>query len=283
MKKRREKIALFRISFLLSVLMLMVISHTISGQSDNFPIGSKPAALGNAYSMESDIWSVHHNQAGLGFYPHFAIGFHHENKYVIPENNLHAIGLSYPVNAGTFGFSYSYFGFSEYNESKIGFAFGKKFGNDFAGGIQINYHHNYRAGDYGNRNAVSFEGGVQYKAGDNIAFGAHLFNPTRAKISPNNRDTIPTVFRTGVSVTPAESLKILFQLEKRLDHKLRIQSGIQYLIMESLYLRGGIMTNPFTATFGLGYEIGKLSADVAFSRHQILGFTPHFSLQFKFR
>lgn len=268
---------------ILTTVMLLMFSFGLQAQLENYTLGSKPAAMGNAYSMQSGIWSVHHNQAGLGFYPHFAIGFHHENKYVVPEHNLHAVGLTYPVNAGTFGFSYSYFGYSAYNESKIGLAFGKQFGNGFAAGIQLNYHHHYREQDYGNRNAVSFEGGVQYKAGENVAFGAHLFNPTRSKISPYDRDTIPTVFRTGVSVTPTDESLILFQLEKSLNYRLRIQTGIQYLIMESLYLRGGFMTQPFTATFGLGYEIGKLSADVAFTRHQILGFTPHFSLQFQFR
>lgn len=267
----------------LTALMMFISGTGLNAQLENYTLGSKPAALGNAYSMQSGIWSVHHNQAGLGFYPHFAIGFHHENKYVVQESNLHALGLTYPVNAGTFGLSYSYFGFSGYNESKIGLAFGKQFGNGFAAGIQLNYHHHYREQDYGNRNAVSFEGGIQYKPIDNVVFGAHLFNPTRAKISPYDRDTIPTIFRTGVSVTPTDKSLILFQLEKDLVNKLKIQTGLQYLIMESLYLRAGVMTQPFTLTFGLGYEIGKLSADVAFTRHQVLGFTPHFSLQFQFR
>jgi hypothetical protein len=265
------------------ILVVGLLSGSLKAQSDNFPIGSRPAALGNAYSMQADLWSLHHNQAGLGFYPHFALGFHHENKFVVSEYNLHAIGVTYPVNAGTFGLSYSYFGYSAYNESKIGLAFGRKFGETFAAGIQLNYHHNFLAGEYGDRNAVSIEGGIQYRAGDKVAFGAHLFNPTRSKISPYDQDTIPTVFRTGVSVIPVEDALVLFQIEKRPNQKLRIHSGLELLIMESLYLRGGIMTQPFTATFGLGYEIGKLSADVAFSRHQVLGFTPHFSLQFKFR
>ncbi|MFW5820239.1 MAG: hypothetical protein ACOCWA_03050 [Bacteroidota bacterium] len=266
-----------------TALIMLISGAGLQAQLENYALGSKQAALANAYSMQSGIWSVHHNQAGLGFFPHFAVGFHHENKYVIPENNLHAVGLTYPVNAGTFGLSYSYFGFSAYNESKIGLAFGKQFGNGFAAGIQLNYHHHYREQDYGNRNTLSIEGGIQYKAGENVAFGAHLFNPTRSKISPYDRDTIPTVFRTGVSITPTDESLLLFQLEKSLNYKMRIQTGIQYLIMESLYLRGGVMTQPFTASFGLGYEIGKLSADVAFSRHRIIGFTPHFSLQFEFR
>ncbi|MBE0653087.1 MAG: hypothetical protein IH594_04790, partial [Bacteroidales bacterium] len=232
-------------------------SLSLYSQSDNFALGSRAAALGNAYSTQSDIWSVQHNQAGLGFYPHFAIGFHHENKFIVPENNLHALALTLPVNAGTFGLSYSYFGFALYNESKLGIGFGKQFGNGFAGGIQLNFHHNYLEGEYGDRNALSVEGGIQYKASEKVIIGAHLFNPTRARIA-YNQEPIPTVLRTGVSVTPIETLKILFQLEKRLDMALRIQSGMEYQLIESLYLRGGIMTKPFTSTFGLGYDMGKI-------------------------
>jgi hypothetical protein len=265
--------------FLPGILLIHIIPE-LYAQSDNFPLGARAAALGNAYSMESDLWAVQHNQAGLGFYPHLAVGFHHENKYVIPENNLHAVAFTFPVNAGTFGLSYSYFGYSGYNESKVGLGFGKQFGNGFAAGVQINYHHNYILGEFGNRNAFTIEGGVQYKAGENVILGAHLFNPTRSRIS-YDQDTIPTVFRTGISVRPLDNLVVLFQLDKRLDRKIRLQSGLEYKILSSLFLRGGIMTQPFTSTFGIGYEMGRISADVAFSRHQILGFTPHFSLQAK--
>lgn len=271
---------IIRVKFFLLLLLSLLFTYPLYSQSDNFTLGSRAAALGNAYSMESGLWSVHHNQAGLGFYPHLAIGFHHENKFVVPENNLHAVGFTFPVNAGTFGLSYSYFGYSAYNESKLGLGFGKQFGNGFAAGVQINYHHNYLQGEFGNRNSFTVEGGVQYKAGENVILGAHLFNPTRSRIS-YDQDTIPTVFRTGASIRPLNELVVLFQVEKRLDRKLRIQSGLEYKILSSLYLRGGFMTQPFTTTFGIGYEIGKISADVAFSRHPVLGFTPHFSLQAK--
>ncbi|MGC9342709.1 MAG: hypothetical protein ACP5E3_08420 [Bacteroidales bacterium] len=265
---------------ILPFFLIFLFTTPLHAQSDNFTLGSRAAALGNAYAMESGLWSVHHNQAGLGFYPHLAIGFHHENKFVVPENNLHALGFTIPVNAGTFGLSYSYFGYSLYNESKVGLGFGKQFGNGFAAGVQINYHHNYLEGEFGNRNALTVEGGVQYKAGEKVILGAHLFNPTRSRIS-YRQDTIPTVFRTGASIRPIDDLVVLFQLEKRLDRKMRVQSGIEYQILSSLYLRGGVMTQPLISTFGVGYEIGKISADITFSRHPVLGFTPHFSLQAK--
>ncbi len=171
---------------LLLPALLLCIANPLSAQMQirNFPIGSRAAALANAYVMESDIWSVYHNQAGLGFYPHFAIGFHHENKFVIKEYALHALAITLPTKPGTIGLSYRYFGYAKYNESKVGLGFGRQFGNGFAAGLQLNLHHTYLEGEFGNRNALTVEGGIQYKPANNLVIGAHVFNPTRSKISP---------------------------------------------------------------------------------------------------
>ena len=261
-------------------LLLILLPYSAYSQ-DNFPVGSKPAALANAYVMESDLWSVFHNQAGLGSYKNLSIGFHHENKFIVNEYSLHALAFTVPVKPGTFGLSYSYFGFDEYNESKIGLGFGKTFGPSFSAGVQLNMHRIFILGDYGNRNSLSVEGGIQYKPAENVSLGIHVFNPTRSKISPYDQDTIPTIFRAGISYTPYKKLWLGLETQKTFDRELQIKAGVQYQVIQSLYLRTGIVTNPVQNTFGVGYEIDWASADIAFTHHQILGFTPHFTFQFK--
>ena len=262
--------------------LFLTISVPVIAAGENFPIGTRPASMANTYVMHSDIWSVYHNQAGLGFYPHLSLGFHHENKFVIPEYSLHAIAFTIPVKPGTFGLSYSYFGYEKYNESKIGLGFGKSFGEKFSAGVQTNLHHVYIEGEFENRNALTVEGGIQYKPNERFSLGVHLFNPARAKISPYNSDTLTTTLRAGASYNPFEKLLIAFEVEKHIDYKPVLKAGIEYQLIESLFLRTGIFTNPVQNTFGIGYKIRMISADIAFTHHQILGFTPHFSLQVKF-
>jgi len=259
--------------------LFLLTGNQVFAQTDNYPTGSRAAAMGNAYVGASDIWSTHHNQAGLAFYPHFAIGFHHENKFLVEEYAMHAMALTLPVKPGTFGFSYTYFGDKLYNESKIGLGFGKQFGNGFAAGIQLNYHHNYIMGEYEKRAALTVEGGILYKPDEKLSIGAHLSNPTRAVISPFENDTIPTYLNLGINYKAFDKFSVAVQLNKDLDHELRIFGGMEYELMDNLYIRTGINTNPFLSTFGLGYKLGKLSADIAFTNHPILGFTPHFSFQ----
>lgn len=263
---------------IVSILFLFRVSPLYS-QTDNYPTGSRAAAMGNAYVSASDVWSTHHNQAGLGFYPHFSIGFHHENKFLVKEYAMHAMALTLPVKPGTFGFSYTYLGNSFYNESKVGLGFGKQFGNGFAAGVQLNYHHNYIHGEYDNPSAVSVEGGIQYKPDERIKIGVHLSNPTRSILSSFEQDTIKSYLNIGVDYEALEKLAVAIQVKKSLDHELRLLGGMEYELRDNLYIRTGIMTNPILYTFGLGYKMGKLSADIAFSHHQILGFTPHFSFQ----
>ena len=73
------------------------------------------------------------------------------------------------------------------------------------------------------------------------------------------------------------------ETEKSLTQKLRIKSGIEYEIQKGLFLRTGIITHPVQNTFGLGFNISRINADVAFSHHETLGFTPHFSMQVRLK
>jgi hypothetical protein len=269
---------------------LLFIPGFFSGiySQENFSIGSRPAALANAVVMESDIWAVNHNQAGLGDYHNFSIGFHHENKYVVDEFALHALALTVPVKPGTIGFSYTYFGYSRYNESKIGIGFGKSFGEKFSAGIQLNYHYIYASplygnGEYENRHALTVEGGIQYKPVKALRIGIHVFNPSRSSLSPTKIDTLVTTLRAGISFSPIEKLWMSLETEKSLRYNLRIKSGIEYQLNKGLFLRTGILTHPFQNTFGLGFCISRINADVAFSHNETLGFMPHFSMQYRIK
>lgn len=264
------------------ILLYFLVSFTEIYSQVNFPVGSRAAALSNAVVMDSDIWSVFHNQAGLGDYHNFSIGFHHENKYVVKEFALHALALTVPVKPGTFGFSYTYFGFPKYNESKIGLAFGKSLGEKFSAGIKMNYHYVYIEAEE-QRHALTVEGGIQYQPIDAIRIGIHVFNPTRSHLSPVFSDTITTTLRTGISYTPVEKLHMAVEAEKSLNYPFRLKSGIEYEIIQGITLRTGIITHPVQNSFGIGFEIRKISADVAFSHNAILGLTPHFSIQFRLK
>ncbi len=254
--------------------------------NDNYPVGSRAAAMSNASVMYPDFWSVYHNQAGLGFYDHFSIGFHHENKFVVPEFNLHSMAITIPTRTGTFGLSYTYFGYSEYNESKLGLSIGKSFHEKFAAGIQLDYLNTFIGDETGNSGTLAVEAGILAEPIDNLFIGFHVYNPTgskQSKIVENN--LVPTILRFGAGYRFSEKLFLGIETEKDLEvTPATFKSGIEYRIIQHVFARTGIMINDNVShSFGVGFVLKGLRADVAFSHQQIIGYTPHFSIQFIFK
>ena len=127
---------------LFSFIIFLIVGQCLFAGNDNLPIGARSAGLANASVTLNDVWSAHHNQAGLGWIKKATAGVSYENRFLVPELGLSGAVLALPLsgNKGTFGLSVRKFGYSQYNESKIGLGFGRSFGEHLSIGMQLNYH-----------------------------------------------------------------------------------------------------------------------------------------------
>ena len=269
--------------FTFPLFICCILILPLNAANDNYTLGSRSAGLANATVMLPHLWSVHHNQAGLAFLNKISLGFHHENKFIVPQFSLKSFAAVFPTKPGTIGFSYSYFGYSQYNETKIGLSFGKVLGKSFAAGIQLDYLHTFIAEEYGNQGNLAVEAGILVMPFENLFIGAHVFNPTRTKISSYNEERVPTIIRAGIGYKFAGKIFFGIETEKELESRPIYKSGIEFTFLENLFIRTGISTNPTQNTFGIGYSYKGIKADLAFTFHQQLGLTPHFSLMFSFK
>ena len=114
-------------SFLFSCLVLI----SVAGNED-FPIGARSAGIGNASVSISDVWSAHHNQAGLGFVRDFTAGVSYENRFFLKELSIKGLAMAVPVRGGSFGLCITSFGYTKYSENKYSLSFAKAFGNKLA-------------------------------------------------------------------------------------------------------------------------------------------------------
>ncbi|MFC2151222.1 hypothetical protein ACFLSE_01730 [Bacteroidota bacterium] len=238
----------------------------------------KAAAMANTSVTLTDIWSIYHNQAGLGFLEHMSVGAFHQSGY-IKEQNLQGISFAIPTKTGTIAASYSYYGYSQYNEMQGGLAYGKTFSKYFAAGLQLNYLHTQIAGNYGSVNSINFEVGILSQPIDNLFIGAHVYNPSRSKMGD---EEIPTVFNLGVSYLFSEKVMFAIGTEKDLNQDAVFKAGLDYKLIELVSLQAGISTNPSKYSFGIGFHYISINAHVGFSNHQTLGFTPSFTLSYGF-
>ncbi len=238
----------------------------------------KSAAMSNTSVTMTDIWSVYNNQAGLGYLTNISAGIFHQSGFV-KQQNLQGIGFAFPTKTGTIAASYSYFGFSQYNEMQAGLAFGRSFTRYFAAGLQLNYLSTRIADNYGSSNTVHFEVGVLSQPIENLFIGAHVYNPSRSKIGD---EVIPTIFKLGAGYLFSDKVYFGIETEKDLKHDAVFKSGLHYQLIEYVSLQTGISTNPTRYSFGVGFHFTNIHAHVGFLRHQTLGFTPSFTLGYGF-
>ncbi|MFW5706600.1 MAG: hypothetical protein ACOC12_01655, partial [Bacteroidota bacterium] len=187
-----------------TLLFILISFQSLKGANDNYLFGGRAAGMGNAAVTLYDFWAISHNQAGLTKTEDMSAGVYFENRFLVKELNFGAGAFVYPSPSGVFGFSFTYFGFNLYNETKIGLAYARNFGERLSTGIQLNYHYTGIGEDYGNKGNLTFELGVIFHITDNLSIGAHLFNPTRTKISDFADERIPTIFRTGFAYSFSE-------------------------------------------------------------------------------
>jgi hypothetical protein len=242
--------------------------------------------MGNIGVMCTDLWSVSHNQAGLGFYNHFTAGFHYENRFAVPEFSLGSAAFTIPAQPGTFGLSYSYFGYPAYHESKIGLAFGKSLSKWFSAGIQFNYLNTYVADETGNINGMTIEAGIIARPIQNLSIGIHIYNPAASSFyGLSEKERIPVILSLGAGYDYDNKLFVGIETEKDLEMApASFKAGIEYLIIQHFSIRSGVIINEQVShSFGLGFVMKKIKADFAFSHQQMIGYTPHFSVQYYFR
>lgn len=262
---------------LLIVVFVLSISQVLPVQNIRFNSG-KSAAMGNASVAYYDIWSVYTNQAGLGYLTDISITAYHQSGF-IKEQNLQGIALALPTKTGTIGASYSYYGFSQYNEMQAGLAFGRTFSKYFAVGIQLNYLRTHIAGNYGDADAVNFEIGILSQPIEDLLIGAHVYNPSHSRMG---EEKIPTIFKLGASYLFSDKVLFALETESDLGHQAVFKAGLDYRLVEFVSLQTGISTNPNNYSFGIGFHFKSIDAHVGFVKHRTLGFTPSFTLSYGF-
>ncbi|MCX6294543.1 MAG: hypothetical protein NTX97_00515 [Bacteroidetes bacterium] len=266
-----------------SIILSFGITFSIQAGNEDFPIGARSAGMGNASVSQSDVWSAHHNQAGLGFVRDISAGVYYENRFLLKELSIKGGVMALPVKGGTFGLCISNFGYSLYNENKYSLSFAKAFGNKLSAGIAMDYLTTKIAEGYGSRGVLAAEFGIQAKPLKGLTIGAHVFNPTRAKIADYNDERLPTIIRFGGDYSFSDKVTVAVETEKDIAKKAIFKAGIEYKPVKEFYLRAGVGTNPTLTSFGFGINLKNLKIDVSANYHQTLGISPQIGLTYSFK
>jgi len=258
------------------IILFSVLSATTFAQNTDVTSNS----LGGCGLTQTNVWSNLSNQSGLAEITQLSVGVSTKNSFGIKELSTHVAIFALPVSGGVFGLNVAYTGFELYNETKIGLAFGKKLSKSFNVEIQVDYLGIYADGSTNNKNSFTFEIGAQKRLMRDLTLGTHIFNPIAVKL--NETEVIPAIFKLGLRYDANSKVSVFTETELENGENGILKAGLEYKMIEQLQLRTGFSTNPAKNTFGIGYSLDNIQVDIAIYRHQLLGYSPQFSVSSTF-
>jgi hypothetical protein len=242
--------------------------------------GARQVGMGlNSISM-INAYSAYNNQAAGAYLERPTFGLYYAPVFLGQGvSNISGI-IAVPIKkAGTFGISVNYFGYSLFNEKKVGLSYAMKLAKFISIGIQLDYLNAKIGNGYGSKNFATFELGVLAKPIDELSIAFHVYNPLKLYVDRATGEKVQTLFRLGLTYEAIKKFFISAQIEKDLKNKLIFRGGVEYTLKEIVSFRAGVATDPVTGTFGLGINLKQgLTFDAAFSYQGNLGFQPHFGI-----
>lgn len=268
-----------------SLLVIGIILYCIPAYSWDLlgNAGSRGLAMGSCSVALNDFWSIQNNPAGMASWSGTSVGISYENRFLMKELGYCNLAGLLPRSVGTFGLSYSRFGFEDYNENKVGLAFARAFGKYLRVGLQLDYLAFKFSGDYANRRTATFELGLQSDITDALCLGVYIFNPINVKIKTETAQQVPAVFRLGLSYRITDDFLTTTEIEYSSDKHPDYRIGMEYLATKEFYIRLGVHTDPASVGVGVGYTLNRVIIDASVTTNQHTGVSFQTSLIFNIK
>jgi len=266
----------------MKIWTVLLISLTPSYLLAQNNLGPRLTALGSNGAAVTDIWSLQANPAGIILVTKATVSLNYTKHLFSDEISTQALVAVLPFKNNYVGASFQRYGFAEYSESKVGFAYSKTFGKKLSFGLNGNYHQ-LKITNYGSSTGFSVDVGALYKLNKNFTFGGFISNPTKQKFNSSEISAqISTSFNVGVSYYPSDKVLIATAVSKVLNQSVNVSLGLDYRIVDLLSLRGGLSTSPFKQYAGFGLDFRNFILDMATTYDANLGYAPQIALGYAF-
>ena len=172
-----------------------------------------------------------------------------------------------------------YFGFSDYNETLIGLAYGRKLGTKVDIGVQFDYNSLQIAG-YGKTSAINFQLGTLLRLSEELHAGFHAYNPVGGKFGNDKQEKLASVYTMGLGYEASDKFFISAEIQKEENRPVNVNAMLQYKFLPQLFLRGGVATATSIVYGGIGLQLKAFRLDITVSQHPQLGISPGLLLLF---
>jgi hypothetical protein len=228
-----------------------------------------------------DVFSSSENPAALSQLKNAAVAVNGERGYMLGELNKYCAVIGLPTQTGNFGLQACYFGFSNYNESKLGLLYARNLGSKVDVGVVFNYY-GINISGYGTASAISFEVGTVLHLTERLHTGVKVSNPVGGRFGKTRGEKLSSVFEIGFGLDASEKFYTAAEIEKEENNPVNVSATLQYKFQQSLHIRAGIATSTSSVWIGFGFSLRSFRMDVATNYHPQLGITPGLLLLFNF-
>ncbi|GGI26036.1 hypothetical protein [Pedobacter mendelii] len=262
-----------------NVLLISLTPFYLFAQNN---LGPRLTAMGNNGAAVSDVWAIQANPSGITSLNKPSVSLSYIKHLFSNEVSTQALAFVIPFKNNFVGASFYRYGFSEYNVSKIGFAYAKKFGDKLSIALNGNYHQ-LKIANYGSSTGFSADVGALYHFSEEFTFGAFVSNPSKQKFSSAEvLIEIPTSFNVGASYFASDKVLIATSVSKILNQSIDVSLGIEYKIIDLLSFRFGLSAKPFKQYAGFGLIYKKFLLDMATVYDSNLGYAPQIAVGYAF-
>lgn len=245
-------------------------------------LGPRLTAMGDNGAAVIDLWAIQANPSGIIGVKKPSVSLNYIKHLFGDDLSTQSLAAIIPLNNNFIGLSFQRYGFSEYNENKLGFAYAKKFSNHLSIGININYYQ-LKIPDYGSSIGFSTDVGVLYQFKKAFTLGVFVRNPSKQSYnSSETLATVPTSLNVGLSYQASDKVLIAATSSKNLNQPIDVRLGIEYKIFDLLSLRGEMSIKPFKQYCGLGFNYNSFLMDMAATYDANLGYTPQIAIGYAF-
>jgi hypothetical protein len=273
-----------KLLLILILVNLLVFMLPDGYGQDVFSVGSRNESVAGATSALVGSWAVFGNQAGLASVDFLTVGGSFQNRFLVRELSSRAGFIIVPVQASRFALSMSQFGQNPFRQEKFGLTYARKLGTRLSFGVQFNWYRLFLSEENRSTGSYGLELGLQYQLKPRLIIGIHTANPyqTGIKLS-SGRFTYPSFVRAGVFCRFTEDFSLTSELENDFNDHFILKTGLEYRILDKFFVRGGVSGKPYRISAGFGFDLKKLTLDLASTYNQDLGHSPSVSFQYHFK
>lgn len=227
-------------------------------------------SLPGAYSRNFHrLFTALQQQAGLAYIPAVVTGVTSERRFMLKALSMHTAAIAMPAMGGGMGLSLQQAGYSAYRQQMLGAGYGRKLGNRFSLGMQVDYLWASIPG-YVSASTVTVELGCLLHVTSRLHMGLHVFNPAGQRLG---MDVLPVKYTAGLGyeASPEFLLSAVVIQEGKLAPVTRVMCEYRPVPQLSLQLYSD-------AGAAAGILLRRLYCSVAAHHHPQLGITPEITV-----